>query len=71
MRKREKERDILGLEVTIENTDPPAKENINHKNLLTQNIQETWDIMKRPNLRITGIKESKDTKDQKTSSKNS
>ena len=31
------------------------------KNFLTQNIQEIWDTMKRPNLRIIGIKEGNDS----------
>jgi hypothetical protein len=32
----------------------------NAKKLLTQNIQEIQDIMRRPNLRIIGIEESED-----------
>ena len=43
-----------GLENTIEDTYTMVKENIKHKSLLTQNIQEIQDTMKRSNLRITG-----------------
>jgi hypothetical protein len=38
-----------------------VKENTECRNPLTQNIQEIQDIMKRPNLRITGIEERKDS----------
>jgi hypothetical protein len=31
------------------------------KNLLTQNIQEIQDTMRRPNIKITGTEESKDS----------
>ena len=41
--------------------DTQVKENAKSKNLLTQNIQEIWDTMKRPNLRIIGIEEGKET----------
>ena len=43
---------ISGAEDTIENIDTIVKENAKCKNLLTQNIQEIQDTMKRPNLRI-------------------
>ena len=36
------------------------KENEKCKKLLTQNIQEIQDKMRRPNLRIIGIEESED-----------
>jgi hypothetical protein len=51
---------ISGVEVTIENVDTKDKENANCKKLLTQNIQEIQDKMRRPNLRITDIEESED-----------
>jgi hypothetical protein len=38
-----------------------VKEKAKCKKLLTQNIQEIQDTMKRPNLRITGIEESEDS----------
>ena len=37
-------------------------ENSKHKKLLTQNIQEMQDTMKRPNPRIIGIEKNKDSK---------
>ena len=51
---------ILDAEDTIENIDIAVKENAKCKKLLTQNVQEIQDTMSRPNLRIIGIKESKD-----------
>jgi hypothetical protein len=55
---------------TIENIDTTVKENTKHKKLLTQNIQEIQDTMKRANLRMIGIEESEDSqfKGPKTSS---
>jgi hypothetical protein len=41
---------ISGAEDTIENIDITVKENAKCKKLLTQNIQEIQDIMRRPNL---------------------
>jgi hypothetical protein len=43
-----------------------VKDNLKHKTL-TQSVQEIQDTTKRPNLRIIGIEESKDSqlKDQK------
>ena len=52
---------ISGAEDTIENIDTTVKENAKSKKLLTQNIQETQETMKRPNLRIIGIEESEDS----------
>ena len=52
---------ISGIEETIEEIDTPVKENAKYKKFLTQNIQEIWDTMKRPNLRIIGIEEVEDT----------
>jgi hypothetical protein len=52
---------ITGIEDTIENTDITVKENEKYKKLLTQNIQEIQDTMKRLNLRIIGIEEREDS----------
>jgi hypothetical protein len=52
---------ILYADDTIENIDITVKENAKCKKLLTQNILEIWDTMRRPNLRIIGIKESEDS----------
>jgi hypothetical protein len=46
---------ISGAEDTIENIDTTVKENAECKKLLTQNIQEIQDTMRRPNLKIIGI----------------
>jgi hypothetical protein len=50
------EETISGIEDTIKVTDTLVKENVKSKQL-TQNIQELWDSMIRPNLRIIGIEE--------------
>ena len=42
----------------IENIDTTVKENAKCKKLLTQNIQEIQDTMRKPNLRIIGIDEN-------------
>ena len=49
---------LSGTEDTIENINTTVKENAKFKKILTQNIQETQDTMKRPNLRTLGIGES-------------
>jgi hypothetical protein len=36
------------------------KENAKFKKILTQNIQEIQDTMRRPNLRLIGIEETED-----------
>ena len=41
-----------GIEDTIGEMDTSVKENVKSKYILEQNIQEIWDTMKRPNLRI-------------------
>ena len=46
---------ISGAEDTIENIDTTFRENTKHKKLLTQNIQEIQEKMRRPHLRIIGI----------------
>jgi hypothetical protein len=51
---------ISGAEDTIENMDTTVKENATCKKVLTQNIQEIQDTMRRPNQRIIGIEENKD-----------
>jgi chromosome segregation ATPase len=59
-RTQEIEERISGAEDTIENTGTRVRENAKCKKLLTQNIQEIQDTIRRPNLRIISIKESKD-----------
>jgi hypothetical protein len=54
----ETEERISGAEDTIENIDTTVKENPKCQKLLTQNIQEIQDTMRRPNLRITCIEEN-------------
>ena len=57
-RRQEIEERISGTEDTIENTDTTVKENAKCKKLLTRNIQEIQDTMRRPNLLITGVGEN-------------
>lgn len=45
----------------IEETDTSIKENTKAKNILTANMQEIWDTVKKKNLRIIGIKEGEDS----------
>ena len=52
---------ISGAEDTIENIDTTVKENAKSKKLLTQNIQEIQDTMRRQNLRKIGIEEREDS----------
>ena len=52
---------ISGAKYTLENIDTTVKENAICKKLLTPNIQEIQNTMRRPNLRIIGIEKSKDT----------
>ena len=52
---------ISGEEDTVENIDTTVKENAKCKTLLSQNIQEIQDTMKRPNLSIIGLEESEDS----------
>jgi predicted ribosome quality control (RQC) complex YloA/Tae2 family protein len=51
---------ISGAEDSIENMETTIKENTKSKNILTQNMQEIQDTMRRPNLRIIGIDENED-----------
>ena len=53
---------ISGVEDKIEEIDTTVKENSKHKKTPTQRIQEIQDTMKRPNLRIIGVEEKKDSK---------
>jgi chromosome segregation ATPase len=48
----EMEERISGKEYSIQNMDTTIKENANCKKILAQNIQESKDKMRRPNLRI-------------------
>ncbi len=56
----EMEDGISGAEDSIENISTTIKENAKYKKILTQNIQEIQDTMRRPNLRIIGIDENED-----------
>jgi hypothetical protein len=51
---------ISGAEDSIENMNTTIKENAKSKKILTQNIQEIQDTMRRPNLQIIGIDENED-----------
>ena len=51
----ETEERIARAEDTREEIDSSVKENIKSNKSLTQNIQEIWDTMERPNLRIIGV----------------
>ena len=70
-RTQEIEERISVAEDTIQNIDTEVKENTKSKKLLSQNIQEIQNTMKRPNLRIIGIEERKIpySKEQQRSSK--
>ena len=56
----EMEERISDAEDTIETTDSTVKENAKCKKVVTQNIQEIQDTMRKPNLRIIGIDQSED-----------
>jgi hypothetical protein len=56
------EKRISGAEDTIENPETTVRENAKCKKILTQNVQEIQDTMRRPTLRIVGIEESEDSK---------
>jgi DNA-binding FrmR family transcriptional regulator len=51
---------ISGAEYTIENIDTTIKENTKCKKILTQNIHEIQDTMRRANLKIIDIDENED-----------
>jgi hypothetical protein len=52
---------ISGGKETIENTNTTVKENEKCKRILTQNIKEIQDIMRRPILRTIGVEENEDS----------
>jgi chromosome segregation ATPase len=56
----ETEERISSAEDSIHNMDTTIKENGKYKKILTQNIQEIQDTIRRPNLRIIGIDENED-----------
>ena len=51
---------ISGVEDNIESIDKTVREDAKAKKLLTQNVQEIQDTMRRPNLRIIGIEEGEE-----------
>jgi hypothetical protein len=51
---------ISGAKDSIENIITTIKENGKCKKILTQNIQEMQDTMRRQNLRIIGVDENED-----------
>ena len=56
----EMEERISGAKDSIENIGTTIKENTKCKRILTQNIQEIQDTMRRPNLWIIGVDEKED-----------
>jgi hypothetical protein len=56
----EMEERISDAEDYIENIVTTIKENVKCKKILTQNIQENQDTMRRPKLRIIGLDENED-----------
>ena len=56
----ETEERISGAEGTIENIDTTIKENAKCKKILTKNIQEIQDTMRKPKLKLIGIDKKKD-----------
>ena len=52
---------ISGAKDSIENIDTTIKENTQCKKILTQNIQEIQDTMRRPTLQIIGVDENEDS----------
>jgi hypothetical protein len=51
---------IKGAEDSMENIGTTIKENAKGKKILSQNIQEIQDTMRRPNLQIIGVDENED-----------
>jgi hypothetical protein len=51
---------ISGAEDSTNKTGTTIKENAKCKKILTQNVQETQDTMRRPNLKIIGVDENED-----------
>ena len=61
-RVQELEARVSVIEDRIEEMNTSVKENVKYKNTHDiQYIQEIWDTMKRPNLRIIGIEEREET----------
>ena len=56
----EMEERISGAEDSIENMGTTIKQNTKCKKILTQNIQEIQDTMRRPNRRLIGMDENED-----------
>jgi TolA-binding protein len=56
----EMEKRISGAKGSIEHMDTTIKENAKCKKMLTKNIQEIQNTMRRPNLRIIDIDENED-----------
>ncbi|KAL6065661.1 hypothetical protein STEG23_028022 [Scotinomys teguina] len=56
----EVEERISGIEDTIEEIDLSVKGNTKTKKVITQNVQQIWDTMKRSNLRIIGIEKGEE-----------
>jgi wobble nucleotide-excising tRNase len=56
----EMEERISGAEDSIEKISKTIKDNIKHKKILTQNIQEIQDTMRGPNVQIIGVDEKED-----------
>jgi hypothetical protein len=56
----EMEERISGAEDSIQNMGTTIKENAKCKKILSQNIQEIQDTVRRPNLRITGVDENEE-----------
>jgi hypothetical protein len=59
---------MSGIGVMIEETDTSVKENVKFIKFLTQNLQEIWDTMKRPNLKIIGREEKEEEEEGESSS---
>ncbi|ERE73701.1 Transposase, L1 containing protein [Cricetulus griseus] len=57
----ETEERISAIEDSLEDIHSSTKENLKSNRSLTQNIEEIWDTVKRPNLRIIGIEEGEET----------
>jgi hypothetical protein len=51
---------ISGAEDSIENIGTTIKKNAKCTKILSQNIQEIWDTMRRPNFRIIGVDKNED-----------
>jgi hypothetical protein len=60
------EKRISGAEDSIENISTTIKENRKSKKILTQNIQEIQDTMRKPNLRIIEVDENEEFSTQMT-----